>query len=213
MTQRSDLEKEARKFARELIGLLNNTVTNGIRLSTHIDQHGNAVIDYRDPSSSELGAVIPMKIDRKPARFGLRVQHTLTLEDGTGYLRNSKSVHALTMANGDPILTYDFVRDPPNKYPEAHLHIERDAATLQALLNTAGKSSRPSERLHLPVGGRRFRPSLEDLIEFCILEELVDCHDGWEAVLSEARDRFYAFQLKAAVRQHPEAAREALQGL
>lgn len=209
MTRRPDLARQAREFASELFGLLNNTVTTGIRLTPRIDSRGNAVIDY-GTSGTGLGEVIPLTISSKPARFGLRVQHTLTLDDESGQLQNTKSVHALTTIAGGPILTYDFVRDPPNVYPEAHLHIERDAATLQELLNSAGKPDRPPERLHLPVGGRRFRPCLEDLIEFCILEELVDHHDGWEDVLDEARHRFHMRQLSAAVRQYPDVARDAL---
>ena len=39
-----------------------------------------------------------------------------------------------------------------------------------AFLTTS--KSKPAD-LHLPVGGRRFRPCLEDIIEFCILERVV----------------------------------------
>ncbi|MDE0268979.1 MAG: hypothetical protein OXI96_08095 [Acidimicrobiaceae bacterium] len=38
------------------------------------------------------------------------------------------------------------------------------------------EKNRPVD-LHLLVGGRRFRPCLEDVIEFCVLERLVNPRD------------------------------------
>jgi hypothetical protein len=61
-----------------------------------------------------------------------------------------------------------------------------------------------------PSGGKRFRPTLEDLIEFMILEEMVEPRDGWEAKVKEHRDRWELLQTKAAVRSHQEAAAEVL---
>jgi hypothetical protein len=62
------------------------------------------------------------------------------------------------------------------------------------------------EHLHLPVGGRRFRPSLEDVIEFLIVERIASPRDGWEAALNASRDAFLERQLRAAVRRKPESA-------
>jgi hypothetical protein len=54
----------------------------------------------------------------------------------------------------------------------------------------------PLDRLHFPVGGRRFRPILEDVIEFLIVERLARARDGWADVLSQERDRYYGIQLQ-----------------
>ncbi len=206
-----DLERQAREFAAEITGLLNKTVTHGIRLSSKMDRHGSAIVRYWGNSPNGLDDLIPLTISQKPARLGLRILHTLTLDDESKYLRNTQSAYALATADGEAILTYDFVRPAPNVYPEAHLHIDGESASLQRLLDLSGQTERTARRLHLPVGGRRFRPCLEDIIEFCVSEELVDYHAGWEDVLSEARSRFHLRQLKAAVRRCPEAAAEALQ--
>lgn len=207
---RSDLERQARDFAAEITGLLNGTVAHGIQLSSWIDPNGSAIIRYRRNDSDALDDLIPLTVSQKQARFGLRIFHTLTLDDESKYLRNSQSAYVLATADGEAVFTYDFVRPAPNVYPEAHLHIDGKAESLQRLLDLSGQPERNSRRLHLPVGGRRFRPCLEDIIEFCVTERLVDARPGWEDVLSEARSRFHLQQLKAAVRRHPDAAIEAL---
>lgn len=54
--------------------------------------------------------------------------------------------------------------------------------------------------LHLPTGGQRFRPNLEDVIQFLI----ADCHfdhlDKWKDAVDEARADWRVIQVKAAVR-------------
>jgi hypothetical protein len=68
-------------------------------------------------------------------------------------------------------------------------------------------------RFHFPVGGRRFRPTLEDLIEFLVVEGLVDSYANWRTVLLEHRGRWERLQLQAAVRRDSEAAADALTDL
>jgi hypothetical protein len=67
--------------------------------------------------------------------------------------------------------------------------------------------------LHLPVGGKRFRPCLEDLVEMLIVEELTVGRPGWQEAIEEHRSRFRRIQLMAAVRDDPEATREELSRL
>jgi hypothetical protein len=54
--------------------------------------------------------------------------------------------------------------------------------------------------LHLPVGGVRFRPSLEDVLEFAIRELGVEALSGWEDAIAEGQQRWRWVQLQAAVR-------------
>jgi hypothetical protein len=68
-------------------------------------------------------------------------------------------------------------------------------------------------KLHFPVGGRRYRPSLEDVIEFLIVERLVDARDGWQTVLAREREAFRRLQLRAAIRRDPETTMSALKNL
>lgn len=64
--------------------------------------------------------------------------------------------------------------------------------------------------LHFPVGGERFRPSLEDFLEFLVSECGVDRIEGWETVLAEGREIRRRFQLRTVVRELQVEAAEVL---
>lgn len=209
--QPPDLQQQAKAFAGELTATLNGTVTDGIRLSVTMDASGRAVIGYRLSKDDLHGRAIDLTLGRSPAQLRLRLHHTLVLDESGQHLTTDKSTYTLVAADSDSaILTYDYVRKPPNPYPEAHLHIDGKASGLQHMLDECDRpKSRPAD-LHLPVGGRRFRPSLEDLIEFCVLERLVEARDRWRIALDASRDRFHTQQLRAAVRRNPGQAAELL---
>ena len=203
-----DLERQAREFAGEIAKALNGTVTDGIRLSIFMNTGGRAVIGYRANKNKPLGEPVVLTLSRAPGRLCMNVLHTLDLDESGTFLTTNKSTYTLREINSDtPIVTYDYTRNPPNKYPEAHLHVHGRSDAMRSMLIRCGrKSDKPSD-LHLPVGGRRFRPSLEDLIEFCILERLVTPREGWKQSLEEARGRYRERQLRAAVRRYqPQAA-------
>jgi hypothetical protein len=106
---------------------------------------------------------------------------------------------------------YDYERGKIDGYPEAHLQVcASSGAWAQAATRLDG-STRVLERLHLPVGPRRFRPSVEDIIEFLISEKLAVGRDGWEDIVNAGREGFRVKQLRAAVRRDPDTAIALLQ--
>ena len=207
-----DLERRAKQFAGEIADLLNGTITDGIRLDcglyTH-GSHGQAIVTYNLDRVNRRGEPIPLTISRSPAKLFLRVFHALRMDDENRHLANIKSTFGLYVRSKSAF-AYHYERDPNNKYPVAHLHIDGKAKRLQRVLDVAGRDEDTPTALHLPVGGRRYRPSLEDIIEFCIVERLVDARDDWQQHLSESRERFHGQQLEAAVRNDPAIAAEAL---
>ena len=209
--RQSDLERQARKFAGDLSELLNGTVTHGVRLRSYMDRRGRAVVGYKVSESNPVGDCVPLTISRSPARLYLSVLHTLELDDSGTFLTTNKSSYTL-QADDDTasILTYDFVREPPNEFPEAHIHIHGESEILVRMLRSSGRDKSKPADLHLPVGGRRFRPCLEDIIEFCILERLVTPREGWESALNSSRDEYLDQQLRAAVHRNPITAADAL---
>jgi hypothetical protein len=66
------------------------------------------------------------------------------------------------------------------------------------------------ESLHIPTGGSRFRPSLEDVIEFLIRDCKFDAEQDWEDAVRVGRERWRRKQLRSAVRDAPQDAAEAL---
>jgi len=67
------------------------------------------------------------------------------------------------------------------------------------------------ESLHCPLGGRRFRPSVEDFIDFLDSENFIEALDMSERTARDAsRDRWLKQQLGSVSRSDPETARETL---
>lgn len=133
------------------------------------------------------------------------------MDSDRGYLRVDSSTYAL-LANldpGDQVLRFDFERDK-QEYPDAHIQVKGDSLALNELNRKQGKQ-RQLDQLHIPVGGLRFRPSLEDFMEFLIVEGFAeDPRDNWKGSLNQTRDSFHELQLKATVYRTPEPAVEQL---
>lgn len=101
--------------------------------------------------------------------------------------------------DGETLCRFDYERDKQG-YPEAHLQIYGESAALAAW---SGNPRRQLDRLHLPTGGRRYRPALEDVIELLIVEGLADGRAGWQDVLNAEREAYWRIQLRAAIRRDP----------
>ena len=206
-----DLERQARAFAGQLSEALNGTVTDGLRLTVFMNPSRRAVIGNRVSKLDLIGAPIALTVTRAPAQLELHLLHTLDLDDSRQFLTTNKSTYTLRAAgSGTPIVTYDYARGSPNEFPAAHMHLHGRSDALQSMLERCRRVRDKQDDLHFPVGGPRFRPCLEDLIEFCILERLVTPRDGWQAALNRSRDRYRERQLKAATREFPELAASVL---
>jgi hypothetical protein len=215
LTRRFDLERDSRTLAQEFTDLLNATICHGVRLSCIISRgrdRSRAVIGYDIAKDQlDLRKCIPITTGVEPKiwlGFSMRLEQDF--EDK--YLMVRQSVMLLS-ASPDPahtLLHYDYERDKPDDYPEAHLQVcVTSEAWKQAAVRIDG-TERLLERMHLPVGGRRFRPTLEDIAEFLIAEKLVQPKDGWKQAVTAGRENFRKKQLRAAIRRDPETARDAL---
>lgn len=110
----------------------------------------------------------------------------------------------------EPLFRYEFDRSNTHM-PQAHLHVHGQSSALGRLYALAGKETAATlERLHLPVGGNRFRPSLEDVLECLFAEGLLQPLKGWEDAVARHRRGYYVQQLNAAIRRDPEVAVEQL---
>jgi hypothetical protein len=67
--------------------------------------------------------------------------------------------------------------------------------------------------LHIPVSGSRFRPCLEDFIQFLLCECLFDAEAGWRANVDAGRERWRLRQCAAVARDAPEEAARVLRDL
>lgn len=213
MPLRPDLRRQTHDFAQRINDLLNRTVADGVRVHALIREDGRiGWVGYRtDARRPYPGSGIPLALGRRRPRAFLHVMHTLVLDEQQRYLTAEQSSYGLYLSAdlSGCIFHYDYIRQPDNPYPPAHFQVEGSSPELDELSVRVGKSGRLGE-LHFPVGGKRFRPSLEEFVSFLIIEGLAEGRRGWEAAVEEHWAWYQRVQLKAAVRRDPEAAREAL---
>lgn len=212
-----DLRGEADAFAAQLTDLLNRTVTHGIRIVavTGTGHAGRqARIGYQVPRR-DLGDIelIPLILGRGRPNLYLGLLFRMEADEAGRYPMIRSSVMFLSPdadIGGRVLLHYDYERDKEDDYPDAHLQVCAASDAWDEVSRRHRGSVRPLEKLHLPVGGRRYRPTLEDLIEFLIVEKLAKGRAGWRRHVEQGRNEFEERQLRAAVRRNPDAAMAVL---
>lgn len=209
-----DLDTQARRFAGETSELLNNTVTDGVRVSALRTAAGRTIMGTGISRSHASPNPIPIAPSgSKPVVF-LYLVHSYELDPEGVYLTMSTSTMSLytspEMEDDQLIVGIDYVRSPSNQFPGSHLHVAGHRDDLDAVYLGDERKTRKLRDLHLPVGGRRFRPTLEDLVEFMVTEEMVVPRPKWRQVVEEHRSRWEAIQVKAAVRRRQGDAATAL---
>jgi hypothetical protein len=205
----ADLPKLARQFAETVQRILNTTICRDVRISAVVYDPDMVLIGYGLGKASLRTARFPV-LSR---RCWLDIGYRLCLDDSGEYLAVNASAFSIYAADDDRsyLCRFDYERGK-HEYPEAHLQVYGESA---ALASWAGEPrTRQLERLHFPVGGRRYRPVLEDVVEFLITEGLaVPRDEGWKDILRAEREAFQRIQLSAAIRRDPQTAREVLRGL
>lgn len=131
----------------------------------------------------------------------------------------------------NPLVRYEYVKDMREGLPAAHLQVHGTHEALTETLMAAGKGSAKGKRrakavakgrlpalseLHFPLGGHRFRPCLEDILEV-LMEEFGVTAAGDRAValeaLADGRETWRRTQVAAAVRDAPDEAVRVLTDL
>ena len=200
----------ARDFAATIQRVLNTTVCCNIRITTitALDP-GVVLVGYGLGKSSLRTSRFPVSCTPGKPRCWLDVAYRLRMDSTSTYLAVDASSFGIYAADDDAmcLCRFDYERGKED-YPEAHLQVCGTSAALAAW--SGAPQTRELERLHLPVGGRRFRPTLEDVVEFLVAEGLADGRSGWQDVLCAEREAFRRIQLRAAIRRDPDTARQAL---
>lgn len=184
-----DVEKLAKEFASELSDLLNETICTGVRLnSVQAPKQEVVWVGYKI-SPTALTSRTAFKIGLGKSKSGLYLNLSFRLErSALGHLSVVSSFIGLF---GDKecskeLFHIDYEREKADGYPEAHLQIEANSPHWEKLIestSTPSDKKRELSKLHFPVGGRLFRPTLEDLIEFLIIERFVKPLEGWNTAI------------------------------
>lgn len=158
---------------------------------------------------------IPLTLGKKKARLGLNLFYRMCLDDTGKFLTVMESFAGLEVNLDDgrveQLLHYDYERNKTG-YTKAHVQIHAQSKAWDAALPTG----KPLAKLHLPVGGVRYRPTLEDLIELIGDHGLAEMRGGndpdapWRKRIELGRRGFWDRQLRAAVHRRPGIAAEVL---
>jgi hypothetical protein len=208
MTTPAGLAEQAQEFGQEMTELLLATLPGLPVPPIEILQAGDRVI-IRSPSPD----LLPLYA-RRQRIAGMRVSVACQMDTTGQYLAVEESTYDLfAEVDRAPLLRIHYRRYQQSE-PAAHIHVHGHRGAPSHLLSQTGHES-PHEMasLHVPVGGARFRPCLEDFIQFLVCECLLDAEAGWRAHVDAGRERWRLRQAAVVARDAPEVAARVLRGL
>lgn len=143
--------------------------------------------------------------------------------DRTGhYLKTVRSdMSVRSVLDRTDLCRYDYRSDMTSD-PIAHWQVHAERGAMSHLLTRASANELRTRRprrphdlssVHFAVGGERFRPCLEDVLQMLVVDCGVDRCDGWKNVVCDGRERWRRRQISSAVRDLPEEAARILQEL
>lgn len=194
----------ANEFADNLEALLNTTVAVGAFIDRRLVESSRGA-PYAILQPRGNGGAVPLTTDadRRPPGLYLRLKFTVDMDEFDEYLRVITSIFGLCINadTGRCAVRLEYDRNKTSR-PAAHAQVDADSQCLQEAYRLAGREPRDISKLHIPVGHRRFRPSVEDFIEFLYQEKFIShLQPRWKKSLDASRSGWERRQLRAAIRR------------
>ncbi|MEV4658094.1 hypothetical protein [Micromonospora sp. NPDC049301] len=222
-TADEQLIDKATAFAEDLTSRIGRVIPTAMALSAVVvgsDDSPRVIVAAYDNGEE---ALFPLHIGGT-RRLDLFVKLNCCWDRGASFLAVEESwFHVIPVGDKVPLFRYEYLRRANGSIPAAHVHVHahRDEFAYALVAGEkgkarqrwrAGKPPRMAE-FHFPVGGHRFRPCIEDVLNAVVVEFGVDHVDGWEAAVRAGREQWRRTQLRAAVCDAPDEAVAALRGL
>jgi hypothetical protein len=220
----TDLEEQATAFAKSLTDTVRALVPDcqPFKESLLTDRRPERERFWvrQDPPTG-----IPLCVDNDPI-LTLKVEYYCCLDRHDQYLAvDQANVHVFAgpEAKKEPLFRYEYVREGPDDVPAAHVHVHAHRDGLSHVLGRAGTETKRAKAraqapevphiadLHFPVGGHRFRPCLEDVLEMLVTELGVDRPEDAIQSLRQGREVWRRSQVRTVVRDAPDEAVAALE--
>jgi hypothetical protein len=168
------LEQLTREFVGDINDLLNHTVTHGVRLSSILHSEDSCVAGLGIGKTQLKPGIFRVTPSRRNPTVYMRVGYILELDQVEEFLTVTKSGFSVYAdeAGEHTLFHYDYEREPANDYPNPHVQVEGQSDALDQICGRVPAATSALRDLHFPVGGRRFRPTLEDVIELLVAEHL-----------------------------------------
>jgi hypothetical protein len=223
------LVAEAQRFAADLTATIRSVVGGHVEVFRARALHRPGLDHVSVRQEPRTG--IPLTVDGAPL-LNLTAEYYCIWDSPGQFLAVDESavkVYAGATAAGEPLFRYEYTRATTGDVPGAHVQIHGHRDALAFVMTRAGGGSPRGQQLtgrvaqgtavprmsdlHFPVGGSRFRPCLEDVLDMLVRELGVDHQDGWRDALADGRERWRRMQTSAVVRDAPGEAIAALTAL
>jgi len=137
----------------------------------------------------------------------LRLDILCRLDVTSEFLAVDKSkIWVVAEVDSTPLFRFEYLYKA-DWVPHSHIQVHGERGALSHLLSQTGhKKPHNMSSLHLPTGGSRFRPSLEDIVQFLIVDCGFDALETWEAAVVRERAEWRRVQTRTACRGLPEEA-------
>lgn len=212
------LEAEAGKFATDLEAMIDAVLPGRHELqASTVKGKTHSVVE---PKRTEQDN--PQGIDlRVRGRFmgKLEFQYLVVADRTNHYLKVVKSSIAIrSVAMGEPVIRLEF-EPGAHSSPVSHWHVHAENGAVSAWLALSEPDTEKQRQrwamaaVHLPTGGERWRPCLEDVLEMLVTDFGLDTRDGWKDALAEGRADWRKRQLKASIRDDPKTSADTLRRL
>lgn len=223
MTSSGTADEKLEGLANQFAAELNDTIERSLMVRQRFRSSvaGNKFfVTSHEPENELTSAPLLLSLDDNPI-ITVEVKYWCIWDRPRQYLATEESNFVVRVHGVDnPLFHVDYIRDPTAKVPVSHVQVHAHRDEFVHLMTRSKRVTKTDDlglaaisRFHFPMGGHRFRPCLEDLLEVLINEFNVDRPDTWRTALAEGRQRWRAIQLKSAVRDAPEETISALAGL
>ena len=223
MTDRP-LEHSVEDFIGKLNVIVDASLDTSVRFAAEFVGAGDrAVVQAPHPPDRRSPGVPLARPDddsESPPLF-LRAQYRVEMGQAEAHLQVITSTIGLmvdvTGGLRDPRplvrVEYDRRRTTPGRRA-AHVHLHANSPELAWIYGSSGQPAPDLHALHFPVGGRRFRPTLEDFLLFLDRERLfTNWKPGWRPRILDSLAEWERSQARATVRRYPEEAAAQLEDL
>lgn len=209
--QAQTLEERASQFASEVQATLDGTLS-GSRQVVAVAS-ANRYVVRPEPAKMKLFvdgaplADLSFSLDQELDSSGLHLKTT------------GSKVTLWSSIDRTPLVRLEY-RSDMRKDPISHWQVHAERGSMSHILGRANhaapdrvKKPHDYSSLHFPVGGERFRPCLEDVIQFLIVDCGFDAVPGWLETVQSGRESWRRLQLRSSVRDAPEDAADVLTNL
>ncbi|MET0989741.1 MAG: hypothetical protein ABWY54_03755 [Glaciihabitans sp.] len=217
VTAGADLATRSASFAFEVQDTLQRVLPGTVNVVSVTTPNSNRY--WVRPDDAPRKNRIPLFVDGDHLA-DLTVEMFLSMDRHGHHLKTVLSKMAVhSTLDRQPLLRLEFDA-AMHTAPIVHWHVHAERGAFSHLLARShavrpGQVTSPHQlsSLHLPVGGERFRPCLEDLLQFLIEECGIDSNGDWAAAIAEGRERWRRRQVRTVARDAPAEVADVLRGL